>query len=50
MNANQVIAYLSTQPLTTALFWFIENATDDAPWRTNVFFYLRDRVATETHS
>lgn len=48
MNSNptsdEVISYLDAQPLTTSLWWFIENANDEATWRTDVFFRLRERV------
>lgn len=45
MNTKQTIAYLDTLPLVEALFWFIENNTEDMP--PDVFFNLRERVRTE---
>lgn len=47
MTAKQAVAYLKTLPLTSALWWFIENVGPDDPARTDVFFYLRERVRTE---
>lgn len=35
---------LAKEPLVTALWWFIENSTDDLTDRTNMFFDLRRRV------
>ena len=42
MNYEQIKAYLETLPLAEALWWFIENGSDEN--RTDVFFYLRERV------
>lgn len=36
--------YLDTLSLPAALFWFIENVSDDTAERTELFFYLRERV------
>ena len=44
MKTQQAIDYLSTLPLTEALWWFIENMADDAEGRTDVFFSLRERM------
>ena len=47
---NQAYAdYIKTQPLVTALFWFIENMAEDDPDRNELFQMLRERVRTETH-
>lgn len=42
------VAYLKTQPLTAALFWFIENVNDETPNRNDMFFHLRERVRDES--
>ncbi len=39
--------YIKTQPLVTALFWFIENIAEDDPDRNEIFFALRERVRNE---
>lgn len=36
--------YLSSLPLTDALWWFIENVGDDHPERNDLFFLLRERM------
>lgn len=46
MTEDEVTFYLSGQSLTTALWWFIENAGDQ-PWRNALFFYLRKRMREE---
>lgn len=43
MTYTETRDYLDTLPTTHALWWFIENVTDDDPIRTDVFFYLRER-------
>ncbi len=43
MTATETTDYLHTLPTTHALWWFIENVTEDDPIRTEVFFYLRER-------
>lgn len=43
IEANYVIMFLDTLPLSSALWWFIENRTDDSEWVTDIFFYLRER-------
>jgi len=35
--------YVASRPLTEALWWFIENVSDDTPERTEIFFDLRER-------
>ena len=32
--------------LVSDLWWFIENANEDAPWRSENFFALREKVRT----
>lgn len=44
MTFQQIKDYLDTQPMAQALWWFIENVSDDNPSRTEVFFYLRGRM------
>lgn len=44
MNQHEIIHYLDGQLLVNALWWFIENQPEDAAVRTEVFFYLRERV------
>lgn len=39
--------YLDSVALPQALWWFIENVTDAHPDRTEIFFYLRERVRTD---
>jgi hypothetical protein len=36
--------YLKSVDLTTALWWFIEQTNEDTPGRSDIFFYLRERV------
>lgn len=36
--------YLDGLPLVTALWWYIENINEDDPYRTDLFFHLRERV------
>jgi hypothetical protein len=38
------IAHTDTLDLAAALWWFIENVTDEDPQRTETFFHLRERV------
>lgn len=47
MTFTEKKAYLDTLSLPRALWWFIENAPDDDTIRTDIFFYLRERVRTE---
>lgn len=49
-QADRYIAYLDTLPLVNAMWWFIENVTPDSSYRTEVFFYLRERVRNEVQS
>lgn len=42
------VDYLKSQPLTAALFWFIENVDDDTPDRNAMFFHLRERMREES--
>lgn len=44
MTGQQKLDYLETLPLVNALFWFIENVTEEDPDRTELFFHLRERV------
>lgn len=41
-------AMLAKMPLVEALWWFIENATDNLEGRTDLFFALRERVREQT--
>lgn len=44
-TADDYLAYLKgEQNLVSALWWFIENVSDDTPGRTDMFFHLRERV------
>lgn len=43
-------SYLSELPLTEALWWFIENVSDDDPLRADYFFSLRERVREESEA
>lgn len=45
---SNIQRFLDGLPLAEALWWFIENVTDDHPQRTEIFFYLRERVRSET--
>ena len=44
MNTQETIDYLISLPTVFALWWFIENVTEDDPRRTELFFHLRERV------
>jgi hypothetical protein len=44
MGTAKTIEYLDTLDLPTALWWFIENVTDETPGRSEIFFHLRERV------
>jgi hypothetical protein len=44
MKAAQMMTWLSGLSLTDALWWFIENVNVDTEGRSEVFFYLRERV------
>lgn len=39
-----MMTWMSGLTLIDALWWFIENVNDETPGRTEVFFYLRERV------
>lgn len=43
----QYLGYLKGLPLVEALWWFIENCSEDMPGRTELFFALRERVRDE---
>jgi hypothetical protein len=52
---EQIKEYLDSLPGVLALFWFMENVSDEHPHRTELFFYCRERVrryalTTPTHS
>jgi len=47
MTFTETKKYLDTQSLAMALWWFIENVNDEALERSQIFFYLRDRVRNE---
>jgi predicted RNA-binding Zn ribbon-like protein len=38
------LGYVKELPLQEALWWFIENASDDLPERSSIFFALRERM------
>jgi hypothetical protein len=44
MTYDQTTDYLNGLPLAAALWWFIENCNEDDPHRSELFFYLRERV------
>lgn len=44
MTYQQIKDYLDGLPMANALWWFIENVSDDNPHRNEVFFYLRGRM------
>lgn len=44
MNAEQTKDYLSGLPMAEALWWFIENVNEDSAHRSELFFYLRERM------
>lgn len=48
MDGPTAIAYMRSVPLTTALWWFIENVGDNNDYRSECFFYLRERVRAES--
>lgn len=44
MSVEKTRTYLDTVPTQEALWWFIENVGTDDPARTELFFYLRERM------
>ena len=50
MTAAEQISCMNQMPLVMALWWWIENVTADDPARSEVFFYLRERVRNEVMS
>lgn len=44
MNLEQTKEYLNGLPLANALWWFIENINEDDTNRSDLFFYLRERM------
>jgi hypothetical protein len=44
LDPAKYLAYIDTLPIVDALWWFIENVPADAPYRTEMFFHLRERV------
>ena len=47
MTADEIKRYLFTLSLTEALWWYIENISQDDPAQSEVFFYLRARYRRE---
>lgn len=47
MTLKQTKKLLDSMPLTTALWWFIENSNEDDKHRNELFFYLRERVRNQ---
>jgi hypothetical protein len=43
MTVTEAKDYLDTLPFGYAVWWYVENVTEDDPIRTEVFFYLRER-------
>lgn len=46
-QGEDVQAFLDKLPLVQALWWFIENTNEDTPYRTELFFHLRERYRSE---
>ncbi|WP_199028433.1 hypothetical protein [Ralstonia sp. ASV6] len=46
-GAPKYLDYVNGLPLQDALWWFIENASDDLESRTEIFFALRERVRAQ---
>jgi hypothetical protein len=44
---QQALDTLNALPLDQALWWFIENITDEMPYRSDLYFRLRERLPTE---
>lgn len=44
LEEDQALAVIDGLDLAQALWWFTENVPLDAPWRTTVFFKLRERM------
>lgn len=44
MTLGETINYLDSMPGVLALWWFMENVSDEHPHRTDLFFYCRERV------
>jgi hypothetical protein len=47
MTVEQKIDYLDSLPLEYALWWFIENVNETTQGRTDMFFFLRERMRDE---
>ena len=43
-STKEAAEYMNSLPLAEALWWYIENIADEDPRRTDLFFYLRERV------
>jgi len=44
MSLEETKSHLDWLPMANALWWFIENSNDDDPHRSELFFYLRERM------
>lgn len=47
MTRTDYIGYTDTLPLVEALWWYIENVSQDGPQQTALFFHLRERYRKE---
>lgn len=46
IGAARWLTHIDSMPVDEALWWFVENVPEDAPWRNDLFFRLRERVRT----
>lgn len=44
MTFEEIKNHLETCNIVNALWWFVENVNEESPHRSEVFFYLRERV------
>lgn len=49
-TGKQIIKLLEKMSIIQALWWYIEEMTDEHPARSEVFFYLRARYRTEVQA
>jgi hypothetical protein len=49
MSTLRAFKAQADQPLLFQLWWFIENVTEDDPFRTEIFFQLREKIQAKQH-
>ncbi|HVH93181.1 MAG TPA: hypothetical protein VM783_17590 [Candidatus Acidoferrum sp.] len=50
MSYQEIIDYLDSLPGVLALFWFMENVSDEHLHRQQLFFYCRERARRYQHN